>query len=61
MISTQVAGSGVACPALWGGRDGSGWSKMRFDLSPGSLEVLRASYALFTRLREMGIAAHSWV
>jgi hypothetical protein len=57
----HVAGSAVACPTLWQSQQGKGWSTMQFDLSPNSDEVLRASYALFAKLREMGISAHSWV
>jgi len=57
----HVAGSAVACPTLWQGRMGAGWSTMRFNHSLNSEEALRASYGLFTTLRQMGIRAHSWV
>jgi hypothetical protein len=57
----HVAGSLVACPKIWGGGRGSGWGTMHFNVTPGSLETLADSYAIFMQLRCMGIRAHSWV
>jgi hypothetical protein len=58
----HVAGSPMQCPQLWGGkhRSGEGWSRMAFNTSNVD-ETLAGSYALFRRLRELGIRAHSWV
>jgi len=58
----HVAGSPMQCPQLWGGkpRSGEGWSAMTFNTS-NVHETLAGSYALFRRLRALGIRAHSWV
>ena len=56
----HVAGSAMCCPKLWGSKKQQGWSKMRFNISNMD-ETLKGSYALFSRMRQLGIRAHSWV
>ena len=58
----HVAGSALCCPKLWRWREptGLGWARMRFNRSNVD-ETLVGSYRLLTRMRELGIRAHSWV
>ena len=58
----HVAGSALCCPKLWRWREptGLGWARMQFNRSNRD-ETLAGSYELLTRLRTLGIRAHSWV
>ena len=56
----HVAGSLVCCPLLWRNNHGMGWERMRFNTTDVR-QTLHGSYEIFSRLRQLGIRAHSWV